>query len=92
MFGFLRNIAMIGTIAWFSPTHDGDPSARIGALRSASGTIVSETMRVGPGLAIEAVGKLDAESRDALATKIVALSLQSTQPSSAVVPKATNSR
>lgn len=76
MFGFLRNAAVIGSIAYFSPVHDEPPEARLDALRSAPARMMNEALRSGPGLALEAAGSMDAASRNALAAKIAQLTLQ----------------
>lgn len=76
MFGFIRNAAVIGAIAYFSPVHDATPPAQFDALRAAPSQMIGDTLRTGPALALAAAANLDPASRDALARKIVQMALQ----------------
>jgi hypothetical protein len=87
MFGFLRNAAVIGTMAYFSPVHDQPPQARLEALRAAPATMMGEALRTAPGIALQAAGNMDAASRDALASKLSQMALQRIRE-----PGATNGR
>lgn len=87
MIGFLRNAAVIGTIAVLSPVHDEKPSRHLDALRAVPGQMMTEALRAGPGLLVDTAAGMDPASREALAAKIAALALSSAQ-----VPKTTNSR
>lgn len=80
MFGFLRNAAVIGVMAYFSPVHDMSAEQRLDALRAAPGQVMSEALKAGPGLALKAAASLDAASREALSAKIADMALRTDQP------------
>ncbi|MGL4439661.1 MAG: hypothetical protein ACRCUE_10325 [Bosea sp. (in: a-proteobacteria)] len=87
MFGFLRNAAVIGTIAYCSPVHDTSPDQKLDALRAVPAMLMGEALKSGPGLVQQAAGHMDVASRSALSAKIIELAMQPGQNA-----KATNGR
>ena len=75
MIGLMRNVVVIGMIAYFSPVHDGTPEERLAALKAAPGKAMEDAMRAGPHLAIDALQTMDAGSREALTRKMAEIAL-----------------
>ena len=73
MIGFARNAIVIGMIAYFSPVHDETPRERLEALRSAPQNAMQSVITGAPRLAIQTVGAMDPQSREALTRKITEL-------------------
>jgi hypothetical protein len=76
MFGMIRNIAVIGVIAYCSPVHEDTPEARLARLAAAPALLMGGAAQAGPGLALQAVNALDPASREALARKIAEVALE----------------
>ncbi len=70
MIGFVRNAAVIGMMAYFSPVHDQTPQQRMDALRHAPHDALQSVVSGTPRLALEAVTTMDPQSREALSRKL----------------------
>jgi hypothetical protein len=73
MIGFARNAIVIGMMAYFSPVHDETPRQRLDALRNAPRDVLQSAITGAPRLAMQTVGAMDPQSRDALTRKIAEL-------------------
>ncbi|MCO4053574.1 MAG: hypothetical protein HEQ16_05870 [Bosea sp.] len=79
MLSTLRNLALIAAIAWWSPVHEQEPTARLDALREAPGQLLADVVAAAPALAVRAAAGIDPASRDALARKLTEMALAESQ-------------
>jgi hypothetical protein len=77
MAGIVRAGVMIGAIALFSPVHEQPVEQRLASIKAAPGALAAEALQQAPGMAAQAGGALDEDSRRKLAALAAEAALSS---------------